>query len=324
MEIKQQTSADTKAYSPSVDTVSCPNCQAALVRGMRFCRMCGYRLDEGLADCVETMRFDGALPVPPAYAPPTVVQMPAPVTTTLAPYATTCRRRRRARTFALVLVVAIVSSGAGGAVWVAKVARNLGNVARTLTPPRSFFGTEGFTTVDGGAMLDAVLPNSPADQAGLVGGDIITSFDGQAVRNSDDMGRLLRTTPIGKTVAVGFLRDGAAQLAMLTTVSSTLYDQGLFTSRGQQGFLGVDSYKRVPVAGTNLYGVRLDGLERNLPADIAGLRKGDIIINFDDTPIRTVSEFEARIHRAAPGQSVNIRIIRDGQQQTIPVKMGRR
>ncbi|HYX43156.1 MAG TPA: PDZ domain-containing protein [Pyrinomonadaceae bacterium] len=323
MEIKPQTHADANARPFNVETVSCPNCQAALVRGMRFCRRCGYRLDEGLAEYVETMRLDGALPVP-AYAPPTVMQTPAPVTTTLAPYATTCRRRRRSRAFALVLMVALVSSGAGGVAWMAKVARNVGRVSRTFTLPRSFFGTEGFTTVDGGAMLDAVLPNGPADHAGLVGGDIITSFDGQAVRSSDDMSRLLRTTPIGKTVAIGFLRDGAAQVTTLVTVSSTLYDQGMFTTGGQQGFLGVDSYKRVPVAGTNLYGVRLDGLERNLPADIAGLRKGDIIINFDDTPIRTVGEFEARIHRAAPGQTVNVRIIRDGQQQTIPVKMGRR
>ena len=324
MEIEQQTTADATAYPHRVETVSCPNCHGTLVRGMRFCRMCGYRLDEGLADSIETMRLDGGLPVPPAYAPPTVVQMPAPVTTTLAPTTTTCRRRRRTRAFTVVLMVALVSSGfTGGIAVLTKVARNLGNVSR-IVAPRSFFGTQGFTTVDGGAMLDAVLPNGPADQAGLVGGDIITSFDGQAVRTSDDMGRLLRTTPIGKTVAVGFLRDGAAQLAMLTTVSSTLYDQGFFSARGPQGFLGVDSYRRVPVAGTNLYGVRLDGLERNLPADIAGLRKGDIIMSFDDTPIRTVGEFEARIHRAAPGQSVNIRIIRDGQQQTIPVRMGRR
>jgi hypothetical protein len=42
----------------ATDTETCPSCRAALVDGMRFCRMCGYRLGEGMAEYVETVRFD--------------------------------------------------------------------------------------------------------------------------------------------------------------------------------------------------------------------------------------------------------------------------
>jgi serine protease Do len=62
----------------------------------------------------------------------------------------------------------------------------------------------------------------------------------------------------------------------------------------------------------------------NRPADLAGLHEGDIVVEFNGTPIRTAHEFEARIHRATPGQTVDVTVIRDGQQQVIPVKMGRR
>jgi S1-C subfamily serine protease len=290
--------------------------------------MCGYRLGEGLAEYTETMRFDGALPpVPFAPAPQTMAQA-AQATTTLAPVETVCARRsRRSRRWLMwPLMVALVASAGGGMLRrLGARAGGIGAPGFSLAPTRSFFGTEGFTTVDGGAMVDAALPNSPADRAGLVGGDIITNFDGQTVRTSNDMGRLLLTTPIGKTVIINFLRDGVAQMTTLTTASSALYDQGAFSITGQpQGFLGVDNFDRVQVAGTNLYGVRIGQVIRNLPADIAGLHKGDIITEFDGTPIRTVDEFQSRIHRAAPGQIVNIVLTRDGQQQTIPVKMGRR
>src|SRR5436309_12838363 len=94
MEIKQQTSADATARPVGVEVVACPNCQAGLVRGMRFCRRCGYRLGEGLAEYNETMRFDGRPPMPVVpYAPPTMPQPPAQPTTALAPV-TRSRSRR--------------------------------------------------------------------------------------------------------------------------------------------------------------------------------------------------------------------------------------
>src|SRR3712207_5801131 len=49
-------------------TVNCPSCGATLVAGLRFCRMCGYRLGEGVEEYVATQRFDAASM--PTAAPP--------------------------------------------------------------------------------------------------------------------------------------------------------------------------------------------------------------------------------------------------------------
>ena len=51
-------------------------------------------------------------------------------------------------------------------------------------------------------------PDSPADKAGLMGGDIITAFDGHATVDEKEMMRLLATTPSGKTVEIVYMRDG--------------------------------------------------------------------------------------------------------------------
>jgi membrane-associated protease RseP (regulator of RpoE activity) len=342
METNQQFGADTAAPRPLVvEQPICPNCHAGLLRGMRFCRACGFRLGEGVAEYVETMRFDGAsLPVAHAHAAATTVQTPAPPTTTLAPVA--CRRRRagvwRMRWLVWMMLALMFSSGGGSILlrrnlpqWIRQNVPIMFGRGNSFTPPaapRSFFGTQGFTTVDEGAMVDAVVPNGPAASAGLIGGDIVTRFDGQAVESSDDMTRLLRTTPIGKIVEIVFLRDGALKTITLTTASSAAFNTDTDTLMGfaghPQGFLGVDSMSRVHVPGSNIYGVRLGSVSNNRPADIAGLHRGDIVIEFDGTPIRTAEEFTARIRRATPGQTVNITVMRDGQQVGVPVKMGRR
>ena len=77
------------------------------------------------------------------------------------------------------------------------------------------------------------------------------------------------------------------------------------------------------VPGMNIYGVELDGVERNGPADLAGLKKGDIIVEFDGKPIRTAGDLRYRAGAATPLGVVQVVVFRDGQLQTIPVKLGR-
>ena len=53
---------------------------------------------------------------------------------------------------------------------------------------RSYFGVDGFEDATGGVTFDNVEPpGGPADKAGLVGGDIITSFDGRSVSDEDEI-----------------------------------------------------------------------------------------------------------------------------------------
>ena len=72
-----------------------------------------------------------------------------------------------------------------------------------------------------------------------------------------------------------------------------------------------------------MYGVRLDEVEPNRPADIAGIKNGDIVIEFDKIPIRTEQEFLARVRRALPRSTVTVVVIRDGQRIEIPVRIGK-
>ena len=48
--------------SGSQDNTACPNCRAQMPQGMRFCRLCGFRLGEGVEDYTETVRLGDKAP----------------------------------------------------------------------------------------------------------------------------------------------------------------------------------------------------------------------------------------------------------------------
>ncbi len=61
----------------------------------------------------------------------------------------------------------------------------------------------------GGAMVAGVVPGGPGAKAGLATGDVILRFDGQKVKDSHALPRIVAATAIGKTVAIEIWRDNA-------------------------------------------------------------------------------------------------------------------
>jgi serine protease Do len=59
-----------------------------------------------------------------------------------------------------------------------------------------------------GAEVTEVQSESPASRAGFRSGDIIVEFDGERVRSAAQLSRLVRETPVGRTVKVTVTRDG--------------------------------------------------------------------------------------------------------------------
>jgi serine protease Do len=196
-------------------------------------------------------------------------------------------------------------------------------------PSRTYVGVSSFETGEGGVTFDNVEPpGGPADKAGLIGGDVITNFDGQVVHDEDEMTDLMRRTPIGKPVEVIYIRDGEPKSTTLTTVSKEDFDRLVkdFRNRPEgRGLFGFDDddTERVPIPGTKIFGVKVNDIGQSRPADLAGVKEGDIIIEFDGTPIRTPEELSSRVIRAIPYSTVKIVLMRGAEKLEIPVKMGK-
>jgi membrane-associated protease RseP (regulator of RpoE activity) len=297
-------------------------------QGMRFCRSCGNRLGEGLAEYTETVRFPNAPVATGArFTAPFTPDMNAPLMRQ--PTGRFRRRRLGFTGMTWIWITLGVFFAGGGVLSMLKGPNNLRPRVFAPAPSRSYFGVSPFSTTNGGVTFKFVEPpGSPADNAGLVGGDIVTTFDGHPVRKSEEMMNLLRQTPIGKTVEVIFLRDGETKKTQLTTISEDEFDRlnDAFDDRPEgKGKFGFDTGNTTLISSpeTRTYGVRIDELTENGPAILFGIKEGDIITEFDGVPIRTKEELLSRVRRAIPYQIVKIVVIRDGQRVEVPVKLGK-
>lgn len=338
----------------NVGTINCPSCGATLVAGLRFCRMCGYRLGEGVEEYVPTQLLDPAAPAATAqssatdpFAPrqtwgvgpmqPMQPMQPLGVASlkqqgdsSMLSWASALNPKRASwwtwMILAFVLLVAV------GGVFSA-VRRNIksGGNGQEQSLPSNSIGAEvdGFDTADGGgAFIEGLAgPDSSLERAGLIGGDIITSFDGKTVRDEDAMRKILAATPPAKPVEVVYIRDGETKKTTLTTIARGDFRgmSAVDTRPGGKGILGINrsDLERVRVPNTNIYGVELGDINRNGPADLAGLKEGDVITEFDGKLIRTPGDLRLRIYETLPGNIVKVVLMRDGQLMEIQVKLGR-
>ena len=312
-------------FAPPNTLSTCSNCHSAMPSELRFCRNCGFRLGEGVQDYNETIRF-GSVPGAMVGAPAAVPEV----------------RRKKKRLSGMAWVfIALLVFFVGAAAFTAIVtpirqAARGGPGISIPSKPKSYVGVNGFDTVENnaGVTFDNVeAPDTPADKAGLVGGDIITKVDGQEIHDEDQMTELMERTPIGKTIDIEYLRDGEKKTTKLTTISNdenrrlvTAFDKRP-EGRGQFGYDN-GNVDVVEIPGTKLHGVKLNEILQSRPADLAGVKDGDIVVQWNDIPIRTEEEFVARVRRAVPYSTVNLTIYRGEEGQplqkiVIPVKMGK-
>ena len=310
---------------------NCGNCHSPMPKELRFCRNCGFRLGEGSAEYTETVRFNNA---PPGTLQGNSSPNSGPYGAPGGPMAVSHGgqiKKRRGRmsgmSWMFIGLLIFFVLAAGFTAIIKPIRQNIIEIRQSI-PSRSYAGVNSFDTTEGGVTFDTVdPPGSPADMAGLVGGDIITTVDGQPVHTDDEMMELLGRTPIGKTLDIVYVRDGETKNTKLTTVSKAEFDHLARQFRDRPEGLGQFGYdddqaERVEIPGTKIFGVRLDEILQSRAADLAGVKKGDIVIEFDGIPIRTPEEFRSRVRRALPYSTVKLLVMRGGERLEIPVKMG--
>jgi len=69
-------------------------------------------------------------------------------------------------------------------------------------------------------------------------------------------------------------------------------------------------------------GVVVTKVMKDSPAEKGGLKDGDIIVEFNHTPVKGVADLQLKVINTKPGTVVEIKIIRDGEEKTLKVKVG--
>jgi hypothetical protein len=78
------------------------------------------------------------------------------------------------------------------------------------------------------------------------------------------------------------------------------------------------------MAGSETPGLRLTGVRAGSPAELGGMKPGDIIVEFGGKPVKDLYEYSDALYSHKPGDEVTIVVLRGAERVTLKVKLGKR
>jgi serine protease Do len=175
-----------------------------------------------------------------------------------------------------------------------------------------------------GALVAAVESRSPAEKAGIKTGDIILAVDGHDIENSIDLPRIIGESRPGTQVKLKIWRQGdtkelSASLAEAPAEKVAKADTG--GAKAAPSKLGVavrplteDERKQIESDG----GLLVE--QSGGAAARAGVQAGDVILSFNNQPLKSVDQLRRLVDRSHG--SIALLIQREGNKIFVPIRLG--
>lgn len=164
-----------------------------------------------------------------------------------------------------------------------------------------------------GALVAKVLPDSPAQKAGLKVGDIIVSVNGNEVRRSGELPPVVGRMKPGSTVQMSVIREGEEETVQATIEELPEEAAGpAEEAQGPPSRLGVQVQPAPPGPEGEEGGVLVTEVGAASPAARAGILPGDLVLRIGNIVITDVQQFQKTVDEIPAGQPVPILIQREG------------
>jgi serine protease Do len=198
----------------------------------------------------------------------------------------------------------------------------LGVSIQPLTKELASSFKRGDTT---GGLVSEVIAGSPADKAGVKTGDVIVQFNGRKIAKATDLPGLVADVPVGRDVPLVVMRDGVEQHLNAHIAKLTDESQPKVAAESDgKGKLGLSVQPVTPPVARELglkvkEGVLVRDVVEGGRAAEAGIRAGDVIVEVDRRPVRTIEDFKARLEQQAKDAPVVMLVNRDGQTMYVAI-----
>jgi serine protease Do len=115
--------------------------------------------------------------------------------------------------------------------------------------------------------------------------------------------------------------------AVPVNMARAVMDQLIAHGKVSRGYLGVQIQEITPPMAksfqlTDTRGALVAEVEPNTPAAAAGIQRGDIIREMDGQPVENSTQLRLRISMMPPGTIVHLKLLRDGVEKAVTVKLG--
>lgn len=179
----------------------------------------------------------------------------------------------------------------------------------------------------GGAIVSAVDPGSAAATAGVKQGDVISSFNGQPVTDTNTLRNRVAESRPGSTATLSIVRDGGEKTVTVTLDAAKSSRTARLDSEpeGQdKTALGISVVPVTPElaaragAPKGTQGVIVEGVNPEGRAAAAGVQPGDIIEQVNRKPIQNVDDLRAAL-RGAPDRPLLLLVARQGRELFLTV-----
>ncbi|HHH36705.1 MAG TPA: DegQ family serine endoprotease [Gammaproteobacteria bacterium] len=180
-----------------------------------------------------------------------------------------------------------------------------------------------------GALVARVLPDSPAEEAGIEVGDVIVEYNGKPVESSAALPPMVGVTKAGSRVKVKIIRNGKPR-TLQVTVSELPEDDEISLSAGDRGEHNV-AIRRLNIVVSTLPEDKRKELEteggvyvekvKSGSASRAGIRRGDVILKFNNEDVRDAKHFRELVKAVPEGKPVPVLIQRQGNPIFLALKI---
>jgi serine protease Do len=177
-----------------------------------------------------------------------------------------------------------------------------------------------------GALVETVVPASPADKADIEPGDVIISFNGRKIRTAGQLQGDLLGSEIGSEVYMCVVKGDYTITVYAVPIERPSYlppvDKALpwFGVKVSEVLFGSDEAKKLEEVG-KAGGVLVEEVIHGSPAGQAGLQADDIIMSFNSRKTRTIREFLSDLAGSEPGDEIPMCIIREDIRKTLYVTL---
>jgi serine protease Do len=191
----------------------------------------------------------------------------------------------------------------------------LGVLIQDLTPDlAASFGLD----TSQGVLIGDVVPDGPAEQAGLQPGDIITTYDGKQVRKAYELRNAVAATSPDTKVTLEIVRDGEEREVSVTVGELNQASTSLSSDDSSARKLGLtvrpltEDLREQLQLEARVNGVVVTKVQQGSIGQQGGIEIGDVIVSVDGQPITSQNDYSTAIANRSNSQGIRLQVVRDG------------